>query len=1327
MNLAYYKHLNLDPVSLQLLCLHAYMPEHCSTRNVRLFIKHYRLNDKEVRKKCQDLCQANLLEIVYYDWDERFYVFSINTLHRLPICEFLYVEHNDWLTDFNRLYGRQKPANPYVQLVDKVTKGDLKSFDASQLAEVNVWSLTSTLTDERYIPFLAKLSSDVLMEFVQYGVVMASENDCPELLNGLSALLKLNKGIPADVFFNAEEMLALYRYYAFGEYDDAFRPKSFFGILLQAARALYEGQYQQAVQYYTAALKIKNKTSSVKNILNGMMNCYLLVMAYVKEGSAESIKKLQQLLKKSEMKEYSVLAANCIGGYFTSEKRTMNETLLDTLLQSGSRCNRLFGYLFGNYITHASVANLKAEEFFPKQAILRHELGKYLPLAPDEKQELADKMGGEPLLSSIYVKQPWEVMLENLLQREEAVEQQKDSRIMYVIKGGFEIEVREQSRLKSGDWGAGKAVSQGKYFNGELNCMDETDRIIGNLWRNSGHYRLPLEVALPKLVGSDRVYTGYHAPFLPVTVTEEKPYLTVEKEENRLVVTSNFQTANLRNVFTSPTHITLKKDETHYVIFPLQGKLRNLYSQLLEQACFPLEAEEKLKNFFQRVGSKLEVHSPLFDNGCSLKQLEGQAAICVQVHPLGYGFRVLLYAKPLPDGKSLFVPGQGIGLCIDEKDGVRYQIKRKLKQEKEYSDALIDFIEENSGKTFRQNEVELLLPETLDLLEYIRPLSDTYFVEWPEGEKLRLKGARQSERWNIQLKSNKDWFEIEGEVRLDDDTVLSIAQLLELLGNSRGKYVRLNEREFLTLSDNLRKQLARLEAVAVKQCGKMQLTSFQAGLLGADVLNGELTIRCDEHLEKLREKVAESQNYRAKVPARLNATLRGYQVEGFQWIARLNQWGAGACLADDMGLGKTLQAIAYLLLMVSKGTSMVVAPASVVPNWRKELARFAPSLQVYTLNDCEDRKACLQQAGKNAVVLSSYGLLISEQEHLVNKSWNVVCLDEAHTIKNRDTKTSACVMQLQAQHRLILTGTPIQNHLGELWNLFQFINPGLLGSYEHFQQKFIQPIEQEHDKQRQLQLNRIVHPFMLRRTKQEVVEELPDKEDIVVSVELSEEEMAVYEVIRQRAKQLIEEGGEQVNVVTLAEITRLRQAACCASLAEKKWRGKCSKIDQLLELMAELKEGGNRALIFSQFTSFFKLICKALDAAGESYLYLDGSTSVKKREKLVQEFQEGDCPFFLISLKAGGLGLNLTRANYIIHLDPWWNPAVEQQATDRAYRIGQTEKVTAYHLIASHTIEEKILRLHESKRNLADALLEGTDMSHKLTAKELMAILEQEE
>lgn len=442
-------------------------------------------------------------------------------------------------------------------------------------------------------------------------------------------------------------------------------------------------------------------------------------------------------------------------------------------------------------------------------------------------------------------------------------------------------------------------------------------------------------------------------------------------------------------------------------------------------------------------------------------------------------------------------------------------------------------------------------------------------------------------------------------------------------------------------------------------------------------------------------------------------------------MVRLSGWGAGACLADDMGLGKTVQTIAFLLYRAAEGASLVVAPASVVPNWKNELQRFAPTLNVHVLNGADDCKALIDGAGEYDVILSTYGLLVNEEETLVGKQWNVVCLDEAHTIKNRDTKTSRVAMQLQASARLILTGTPIQNHLSELWNLFRFITPGLLGSYEQFRLKFIVPIE-EGDKEKQRQLKRIVQPFMLRRTKSEVVEELPEKMEITLPVELSEEEMAVYEVIRRRAKAMLEESNA-VSMSTLAEITRLRQAACSIALTDSRWKGETTKIQMLLDLIAEIKEGNNRVLVFSQFTSFLELVRKRLDEQGEPYFYLDGSVTMKQREELVRKFQQGECPIFLISLKAGGLGLNLTGANYVIHLDPWWNPAIEQQATDRAYRIGQQNRVTVYHLIAQHTIEEKILRLHRTKRDLADSLLEGANAGYKLTDKELLEMLTEQD
>ena len=360
--------------------------------------------------------------------------------------------------------------------------------------------------------------------------------------------------------------------------------------------------------------------------------------------------------------------------------------------------------------------------------------------------------------------------------------------------------------------------------------------------------------------------------------------------------------------------------------------------------------------------------------------------------------------------------------------------------------------------------------------------------------------------------------------------------------------------------------------------------------------------------------------------------------------------------------------------------------------------------------------------GSGDLLVLTYGLLVSECEALAAREWVSVCLDEAHTIKNRDTKSSAAAMRLKSDCRIILTGTPIQNHLGELWNLMQFINPGLLGSYEHFNERFIAPINAG-QQEASSQLKRLIAPFLLRRTKQEVARELPDKEDITLPVSLSEEELSVYEVIRREAKSELE-SSSVVNVNTLAMITKLREAACSASLVEKGLKIPSSKLTLMADKLQQIVEQGNKVLVFSQFTSFLEMARKEMEDAGiTDYFYLNGSTPVRERQKMVEAFQTGEKRVFLISLKAGGLGLNLTGANYVIHLDPWWNPSIEQQATDRAYRIGQKQKVTVYHLISEHTIEEKILRLHQTKRSLADSLLQGSDTSHKLTAQDLLDMI----
>ena len=536
-------------------------------------------------------------------------------------------------------------------------------------------------------------------------------------------------------------------------------------------------------------------------------------------------------------------------------------------------------------------------------------------------------------------------------------------------------------------------------------------------------------------------------------------------------------------------------------------------------------------------------------------------------------------------------------------------------------------------------------------------------------------------------------------------------------------YILMGYNEFITISTQLSRIIKRLDTVTTENRSHLQIAPAAVSLLGDLLDDTSLNIKRNETMDALRQRIEACSKKIPVVPKTLQAQLRDYQEEGFEWMSRLTAWGAGVCLADDMGLGKTVQTIALLLEQSENGASLIVAPSSVVPNWRNELQRFAPTLNLTILNQSEDRSKDIKEAKAGDIIITTYGLLNIQQDDLTGREWNVVCLDEAHTIKNANTKMSKAAMLLKAQHKVILTGTPIQNHLAELWNLFQFINPGLLGSAEQFRKKFILPIEGDNDKARQSQLRRLISPFLLRRTKAEVIDELPAKNEIKLPVELSSEEMAMYEVKRRETEaKILENKADKVS--TLAEITHLRQMACSCSLVDKKWKLPSSKVLAFIDLAESLNDSGNRALVFSQFTSFFEEVRKAMDKAKLPYLYLDGSTPMAMREKLVKEFQTGKCPFFLISLKAGGLGLNLTGANYVVHLDPWWNPAIEQQATDRAYRIGQQQDVTVYHLISQHTIEEKILRLHKTKRNLSDSLLEGSDISHALTQEELLELLQ---
>jgi SNF2 family DNA or RNA helicase len=406
---------------------------------------------------------------------------------------------------------------------------------------------------------------------------------------------------------------------------------------------------------------------------------------------------------------------------------------------------------------------------------------------------------------------------------------------------------------------------------------------------------------------------------------------------------------------------------------------------------------------------------------------------------------------------------------------------------------------------------------------------------------------------------------------------------------------------------------------------------------------------------------------------------------------------------------------------------LILAPTSVCTNWLGEAEKFAPTLNLLQLGT-GDRKEALAQLQPFDLMVCSYGLLQQEDvgKMLAEVEWETIVLDEAQAIKNAATKRSQAAMKLQGKFKVLTTGTPIENHLGELWNLFQFTNPGLLGSLDDFNHKFANPIERQQDPMARMRLKKLIQPFILRRTKSQVLSELPSRTEIVLHVELSKEEKLFYEALRREALEKLADSSAnagQKHLQVLAEIMRLRRACCNPKLVKPQLNLVSSKLELFGETLEELLDNGHKALVFSQFVDHLTIVREYLDKQNISYQYLDGSTPAKERKRRVDAFQAGEGDVFLISLKAGGTGLNLTAADYVIHMDPWWNPAVEDQASDRAHRIGQQRPVTIYRLVAKETIEDKIVALHQHKRDLANSLLEGTEMSGKVSTEQLLQLI----
>lgn len=568
---------------------------------------------------------------------------------------------------------------------------------------------------------------------------------------------------------------------------------------------------------------------------------------------------------------------------------------------------------------------------------------------------------------------------------------------------------------------------------------------------------------------------------------------------------------------------------------------------------------------------------------------------------------------------------------------------------------------------------------------------------------------------------------------------MSLAEMESILASLRRKkkFYRMKTGDFISLENNGLSLISDLSSGLQIPAGELEEGHFKApGYRAAYVSEavkeaGEgVNIRRSTEFRRLIRDMKSYSDSDFEIPNGINAKLRGYQKDGFRWLATLDAWGFGGILADDMGLGKTLQVIAFF--QMKKENGLIVCPASLVYNWESELKRFAPELKPHIIaGAAKDRKVQIENMPEEKggeIFITSYDLLKKDISFYKDKKIYCVIADEAQYLKNAGTQTAKAVKQLRAQRRFALTGTPIENQLSDLWSIFDFIMPGYLYGYSRFREELELPAVARKDEDALRRLKMLVTPFILRRKKKDVLKDLPDKLEEVVYTRMEEEQRKIYDAHVKRLRMELagqsEEEYNQNKIKYLAELTRLRMICCCPALCFEGYNGGSAKTEMCMELIENAVSGGHCLLVFSQFTRMLDILSEELKKRKIEFLYLSGQNTKEERKSMVERFSSGEIPVFLISLKAGGTGLNLTAADMVIHYDPWWNKAAMDQASDRAHRIGQENVVTVMNLVVRDSVEEKIIALQQKKAEMADAVMDGSGISrHRLTREDLLKCL----
>ena len=1274
------------------------------------------------------------------------YLQTSNTVmpeHHLDVLDFLAIEHPDWVKKFTtiRRYSPTRSCEYLWKLAALLRKDDFEAAAklpkpyaglSQKLYNVYPYIRERVVNDSRYARLLNDdqvylMTAETLEELFQSGALNEHALDTIRLFP--------SSGNPK--YRDIIDRIDLYEFFVTGTYTVYDNPKTLWAWSMTAIKELYEGNTENALSYFKKAVKTQGAKASALPI--PLLNYFyaLCVIKYRMKYGPLSIPDVQKELRNSSVliMDRKHFAARLLMEYaeVTTEKGSNDlQKRADMVMDyADSPLNSCFAALLANFFSLSKENLEKLEGVQPSASIMMHELSPYMAMSTNAKEKLESLYGGKPILANIRRKASWELLLGEIDTTVEKKTDTRKRRIVYFLKGTSLSSIVEQAEKEDGGWEDARLLSCKVLCKEGYESMDLQDSRIAMGMANKEQWQTAADIIVPNLIGTDRLFFGveYQPERIPAVIIEEKPYIEFNGQGDKIAISSNTKLAP--DGF--PRKHTVTNSGTTYTVVTLNPLQKDILSKLLGHKTLPASAAPSLRKTIESLDGIIEVRENILSD-IEMKAFESDGHIAIRIEPVKNNlcteYRMTMLAMPLPEGISRLIPAVGEEYVYDEDEtGRTHCVHRDMAKEEENYQGLVDYAEQFELE-FSSYNVCTLGDERvlLNFLAFCHRNQEKYVVEWPNGQTLKFKGVLTEKNIDVEIKSDMDWFAVEGKAKIGVD-VLGLDELLKACcRESYDGFVRIGENEFIQMTETLRRHIAELDAVLT--AGERKRRSVPKFLVGALANTLEqMNQKVDSGYREFREKMKSAYEKDVSIPEGLQATLRPYQEEGFKWMSRLAEWGAGACLADDMGLGKTLQALTFILSRADKGASLVVAPKSVIPNWVNEVRKFAPQLRAVVLNDATNRQLAVEEAGDYTVVLCTYGVLTTEAELLSSKQWNVACLDEAHQIKNRNTQVSQAAMNLKADSRVILTGTPLQNHVGELWNLMQFINPGILGRWNVFRDTYVNsPLNEEHRDM----LKEMTQPFILRRTKQEVLQDLPEKIEGTHYVTMNEKEFVVYETMRERVALKFKKGkskaerrmANQIDLAYFEELMKLRLASCDMHLVYDKWKYPSTKIEALMEILETLMDvPDNNIIVFSQFTSFLNRIKPELEKHGWDYHYLDGQTPMKKRQTMVEEFQNGQKRLFLSSLKAGGLGINLTQANYVILLDPWWNPAIENQATDRAHRIGQKRCVSVIRLISQQTIEEKILRLHEKKQAISDDMLDGTAESYKLSYDDILEMV----